>query len=78
MKKITPKEIANEEEYKIEDFRATTRLLFENEKLQQRIDKAIEYLNIILKSTPSCGRKKAGLILINYKRFLEILGGINE
>ena len=58
----------SEEEYKIEDFRATTRLLFENEELQQRIDKAIE----IIKSHKDY--EDEGLLVEETIELLEILG----
>lgn len=43
---------------------------------KERIDKAIEYIETIVKNTPSSTRKDyANMILIDYKKLLEILEG---
>lgn len=45
-------------------------------ELQERIDKAVEYINMISKTVPSSPRKDyAKMILINYEDLLNILKG---
>lgn len=47
-----------------------------SEVLLSRIEKAKEYIEIIVKNTPSSTRKDyANMILIDYKKLLEILNG---
>ena len=47
----------------------------ENKELQERIDKAIKRIEKELSYTPESARKEVGLILVDYKKLLNILKG---
>lgn len=50
----------------------------ENIELQDRINKAIKRIEKELSYTPSSTRKEVGLILVDYKKLLNILKGDNK
>jgi len=49
------------------------------ESAEHRLDKAIEYIELAIKCTPSSTRKDiANMILINHKTMLDILKGVDK
>ena len=72
IKKTNPQEYIKILEQDREDFAE------EINELQNRIDKAVEYIKKEEKANLDCNRKDVGLILMNYKRVLNILKGDNK
>jgi hypothetical protein len=62
----------NEQNKRIEE------LVLALESAEQRINKAIEYIEKEAKANPDSNRKDIGLILMNYKKTLNILNGVDE
>ena len=63
----------------IEENKILKELQEELDKYEERINKAIEYINVLKETTPSSPRKDyAKMILINYGDLLDILKGENN